>query len=362
MKTSRLSVLFAASVAFAAAVSCAEPLPPLPDGAFSYVCIPDTQAYRSVKDKTTGKKTETNRSFDTRVDWIAANAKKENIVFVSHMGDVCEVNRKSQWDFASRAMGRLDGKVPYGICPGNHDQQRNNEKVGDTSLFAEAFPKARYEKCPWYAGCFEGYTNSAGVFVGGNNANSCQLVDVGKYKFVFLHVENNAPEPVLDWVDSMLEKYHDRRAVIATHVFIGYTKSEYRSKAAKNGYKDQPKPEQLGLVNWCKRHGKEAVSGKKMWERHFSKHANVFLIVNGDQGPVVTHHEVLKGEKGNVVHAFLQDYPKADDSDWIRIFRFQPVDGKIEVFTYSPQADSLCPGVKLWPEAKWHRFTVPFES
>ena len=36
--------------ALAASLSFAEPLPPLPDGAFTYVCIPDTQAYRSKKD------------------------------------------------------------------------------------------------------------------------------------------------------------------------------------------------------------------------------------------------------------------------------------------------------------------------
>ncbi len=108
------------------------------------MCIPDTQAYKSKKDPSLpGGWREKNKSFDTRVDWIVAIAKKQRIFFVSHMGDVVEVNRQSQWDFASKGMGKLDGVVPYGICPGNHDQQRNTERVGDTSLFAAAFPPSR---------------------------------------------------------------------------------------------------------------------------------------------------------------------------------------------------------------------------
>ncbi|MBR2838067.1 MAG: metallophosphoesterase [Kiritimatiellae bacterium] len=347
--------------ALAASLSFAEPLPPLPDGAFTYVCIPDTQAYRSKKDPAEPSGwLEKNKSFDTRVDWIAANAKKERIFFVSHMGDVVEVNRKSQWDFASKEMAKLDGVVPYAICPGNHDQQRNTEKVGDTSLFAEAFPPSRFAMRPWYAGCFAGYTNSYGVAVCGRNANSCQLVEAGGFKFVLLHIECNAPEPALAWADEMLEKHRDRRAIIATHMFLGYTKSSYRTENAKAGWTIRPRPDQIGLVGWAKRHGREAVSGKKMWERHFSKHPNVFLIVCGDQSAVTTQHEELRGEKGNVVHAFLQDYPKSDESDWIRLFRFQPGDGRIEVYTYSPQAGKLCDGVSYWTDPKWHRFTVPF--
>ena len=355
----RLISLLTAACALSLA-AYAEKLPPLPKDAFTYVCIPDTQHYREKDSKSLGRHVVRNPSFDSRVDWIAAHVDSERIFFVSHMGDITDSNKRPQWEFASAAMGRLEGKVPFAIAPGNHDQQPNNKAVGDTSMFSEFFPKSRFAKFPWYADCFPGYTNSYGVFVGGNNANSCQLVDVGKYRFVLLHVENNAPRPVLDWVDDVLERYRDRTAIIATHVFLGFINQKDRTDALKANPQPQPRREQLGLVKWCKRHGREATSGEKMWREHFSRHRNVRLIVNGDQGNVITHHEVLTGVDGNRVDAFIQDYPKEKNSDWIRLFRFQPNEGIIEVYTYSPQADSLCDGVPLWPEAKWHRFTIPF--
>ncbi|MBQ2630480.1 MAG: tyrosine-protein phosphatase, partial [Kiritimatiellae bacterium] len=334
----------------------AQSLPPLPHGAFTYVCIPDTQAYSSVADESVpGGWLETNPSFDSRVDWIASNVDSQKVFFVSHMGDVVQENRRSQWDFASRLMSRLDGKVRYGICPGNHDQSNKGGKTGDTSLFSEAFPASRYSGRRWYAEYFGGYTNSAGCFVSGNNANSCQLVDVGRFGFVIMHIENNAPDPVLQWADGVLERHRDRLAIIATHMFIGFRKAKFRTGKAV-----RPKRETLGLVEWTKRHGREATSGALMWKNHFSRHPNVFLIVCGDQSSVMTHHEKLVGTCGNVVHAFMQDYPKNDASDWLRLFRFQPVEGVIEVFTYSPQRNAVCEGVGCWPEEKWHRFTIPF--
>ncbi len=200
----------------------AEKLPPLPDGAFTYVVIPDTQLYRGegahVKK---GKKPQTgptrNPAFASRVDWIAANVEKENIAFVSHVGDIVDYRNAAQWSFASNQMAKLDGKVPYGISPGNHD-------IGgaDTTEFNTWFPRARYETNAWYAGAFGGYVNAKGKKVCAGNADSCQLFEAGGMKFVVLHLECNAPAPVLAWADEMLDQYADRSAIICTHMYLGY--------------------------------------------------------------------------------------------------------------------------------------------
>ena len=171
-KTTRLAVLSA--LALATFAGRAEKLPPLPDGAFTYVVIPDTQLYRGegahVKK---GKKPQPgptrNPAFASRVDWIAANIEKEKIAFVSHVGDIVDFRNAAQWAFASDQMAKLDGKVPYGISPGNHD-------IGgsDTSEFNTWFPRARYETNAWYAGSFGGYVNAKGKKVCAGNADSCQ--------------------------------------------------------------------------------------------------------------------------------------------------------------------------------------------
>ena len=206
----------------ALAPASAEQLPPLPEGAFTYVVIPDTQRYSGegalVKK---GKKPQSgptdNKAFRSRVEWIAANAAKERIVFVSHVGDIVDYRNVQQWDFASNMMARLDGKVPYGISPGNHDIAGSS-----TTEFNRWFPRRRYEKAAWYAGGFDGYVNAKGKTVCAGNSDSCQLFEAGGMKFVVLHLECNAPAPVLAWADRMLARYADRTAIVCTHMYLGY--------------------------------------------------------------------------------------------------------------------------------------------
>ena len=344
------------SLAFAA-VAFAEKLPPLPEGAFTYVVIPDTQRYSGegalVKK---GKKPQVgpteNKAFRSRVDWIAANVEKERIAFVSHVGDIVDYKNEQQWSLASSLMARLDGKVPYGISPGNHDIAGSS-----TVDFNRWFPRSRYEKSAWYAGGFDGYVNAKGKTVCAGNSDSCQLFDAGGMKFVVLHLECNAPAPVLAWTDWMLDRYANRTAIVCTHMYLGYRTREIdKIRRAVKG--DAPRPDEwFGVMDWTKNHGGEGVSAAKAWETCFSRHKNLFLIVCGDQSQAICWRETQKGMHGNAVHSVLQDYPRdSDDSDWLRLFRFRPDKGKVEVWTYSPAQDKVCENVGFRKGRRWHEF------
>ena len=54
----------------------------LPEGAFSFVVLPDTQAYVTSKTETT---------FAAEIKWILDNRETQRIQFVSHVGDI--INR-----------------------------------------------------------------------------------------------------------------------------------------------------------------------------------------------------------------------------------------------------------------------------
>lgn len=337
----------------------AEKLPPLPEGAFTYVVIPDTQLYHGKgakvkKGRKSPKGPASNPAFQSRVEWIAANIEKEKIVFVSHVGDIVDVPNDSQWALASGIMSQLDGKVPYGIAPGNHDMVG-----GSTALFNEWFPSSRYEANAWYAGAFAGYVNGEGRKVCSGNADSCQLFEAGGMKFVVLHLECNAPVQVLEWADSMLEKHSDRKAIVCTHMFLGFITKESNS----GGWgKNAPPGGLFGCMQWKKRHGDEGVTAVDMWEKCFSKHKNLFLIVCGDQGAAICWRETMKGVHGNTVHAVLQDYPRtADNEDWIRLYRFLPAQRKIDVWTYSPQRDRVCLSAGFRKGRDWHVFSLPLD-
>ena len=98
----------------------------------------DTQCYKA------SEVTEVpvdNVGFFNRVDWIVENKDAQNIVFVSHLGDIVDNPAvTNQWLFASQQMKRLEvAGIPYGIAPGNHDMS-----WGDVSVFSEYFPASRY--------------------------------------------------------------------------------------------------------------------------------------------------------------------------------------------------------------------------
>ena len=331
-------------------------LPPLPEGAFTYVVIPDTQLYRGegvhVKEGAepqTGP--TTNPAFESRVRWIAANRVRENIVFVSHVGDIVDYKNDEQWSFASNLMTRLDGVVPYGISPGNHDLATYS-----SADFNRYFPRSRYANEPWYVGAFDGYTRADGNFASGGNANSCQLFEAGGMKFVVLHLECNAPAPVLAWVDSMLDTYSDRKAIICTHMYLGYRTEEIDELRR---HTSQRPDEWFGVMDWTKCHKADGVAATEAWETCFSRHANLILIVSGDQSPAICWREKQVGVNGNTVHSTLQDYPRtADDQDWLRLYRFRPERNKVDVWTYSPQQDAVCRNAGFRKGRKWHVFTL----
>ena len=332
-------------------IPAAEKLPPLPDDAFTYVVIPDTQLYRGegayVKKGMPPQKGPTcNPAFKSRVDWIAENLEKEKIAFVSHVGDIVDARNEHQWKYASGLMKRLDGKIPFGLSVGNHDSEK-----GDTvaSGFVKTFPASRYAHYPWYASQM------------GDNANSCQLFDAGGMKFVVLHLECNAPEEVLDWADAQLEKHSDRHGVIVTHMYLGFLTEEHDLVVRHGKHLDTPGyADWFGVMEWKKVHGAKGLTARESWDRHFSKHKNLFLILCGDQSLATTWRHLQFGKHGNRVYSILQDYPRRSDAeDWLRLLRFRPKKGVVEVYTYSPSQDRLCHDAGLWHGRSWHQFEIP---
>lgn len=345
-----------------ALAAVAEPLPPLPEGSFTYCVIPDTQLYRGAGAHVKpGKQPQTgptrNPAFTSRVNWIAENVAKERIFFVSHVGDIVDVKNEAQWNFASNLMTRLDDLVPYGISPGNHDLAGE-----DSRDFNRYFPRERYLGKAWYAGGFDGCPGlKPGSVVSGGNANSCQLAEAGGVKFVFLHLECNAPAPVLKWADMMLAKYADRRAIICTHMAVGFRTRQIDMD--RRQLKDQVPPEEwFGVMDWTKCHGANGISAEEAWRTCFSKHRNLILIVSGDQGPAIAARETRKGIAGNTVHLTLQDYPrKADSDDWLRLYRFHGDMRAIDVITYSPRQNLVCEKAGHRKRRDCHVFTLPLD-
>ncbi len=329
-----------------AATANAEPLPPLPDGAFSIVVIPDTQGYvgKGTKATPTLQSPVTNIVFANHVRWIRDHLREQNIVFVSQVGDIVDIDNDTQWQLARQNMDVLHGLVPYGIAVGNHDMKIN----GDAALFQQYFPAERYRGLKWYGGSFESTKEDEILF--GNNVNSFQLFSAGGMDFVFLHLECNAPDPVLAWAGGILKRHAGRRAFISTHMDLGVIDKPM----TEEGFSKDPQ----GRMRWSKIHGERGNTPQQMWEKLYRKHSNLGFVFSGDQSRVTALHLTDTGDHGNTVHRLLSDYTSSGP---LRLYRFLPAEDKVQVITYDTTMLQMTGTTRYKPDRASHQFTLGYQ-
>jgi hypothetical protein len=322
-------------------------LEPAPEGTFSIVVIPDTQRYlgRGTKIQPDSTDDVTNEVFENHVRWISENLQRQRILFVSHVGDIVDKNNHDQWRVARKWMDVLHGQVPYGISVGNHDMTSQ----GDSSLFQEYFGAERFADFDWYGGTFSGDPERKNV--SNNNANSYQLFSAEGLDFIFLHLECNAPDNVLEWANQVLAEHADRRAIITTHMDLG----PLERPTTGEGYFTDPK----GRMRWKKIHGERGNTPQQMWEKCYRHHPNLFLICSGDQSRTTALSQTDTGKHGNTVHALLSDYTSNGP---LRIYRFLPAEDRIQAITWDTTRGKLVTEHRNVPGgSEQHQFSIPYE-
>lgn len=316
-----------------------------PPGAFTIVVIPDTQGYEGIATKRTPQSTAplTNPVFQNHTRWIVENLRAQHIVFVSHVGDIVDINNDAQWTLARDCLDRLHGAVPYALVVGNHDMTSK----GDSALFQKFFPASRFAAFPWYGGSYE--HARADRTVSRNNANSHQLFSAGGLDFIHLALECNAPDDVLAWAGALLEKYSVRRALISTHMDLGVLA---RPKT-DDGYVNDP----TGRMAWVKVHGARGNSPQQMWEKLYSRHANVDFVFSGDQSRITALTTLGQGSLGNTVRALLSDYTSSGP---LRLYRFLPAENKVRVITFDTTTRQIVEASRYVADPRQHNFTLDY--
>lgn len=285
------------------------------EDSFAIVVLPDTQLYSR----------DHPEIFRAQTQWIVDNKDALNIVFVTHEGDLVQsYNSETEWGNASEAMSVLDGEVPYGVLPGNHDFRADNhyishlvritypprsalrglatflpipdDRAWDASRhYNTHFPYSRYEAEPWYGGHH-----------GDRNNNNYQLFSAGDMDFVALHLQYDPSDGVLDWADGVLDSYPNRKAIVTTHSLL--EKDGTRSSIG-NGVFDALKDND-----------------------------NVFLMLCGHIGGEGNRSDIVGGREIHQLRADYQWRPHGGDG-WLRIMTFVPSQERIYVETYSPYLD-----------------------
>jgi hypothetical protein len=313
-----------ALVALAAVVACGKKgsstvtaegsgLPPAVAGDFTIVLIPDTQYYTVVRTDLMIK----------QMQWIADNAKRLNVAFAIHLGDMTNDNVEPQWKQVDLAMRALDDAgVPWSPMPGNHDGIKKG--VIASRLYNVYFPASRFSGRPWYGGHF-----------GEGNDSTYWLFSAAGMDFLVISLAFGTPVEQLEWANQIAAQHPERRIIFATHAML----------AADGSWLERGDEYAVEHPRWT--------DGRQIWEQMVSRHANLFLAVCGhvpDQG-VAT----VPNQHGLPVHHILanyQGYPEGGDG-WLRLLRFSPSRDTIYVEAYSPTRN-------LWDRNRKQTFELPY--
>ncbi|MGZ4314754.1 MAG: fibronectin type III domain-containing protein [Gaiellaceae bacterium] len=257
---------------------------------FTIVALPDTQYYSQTYPAT----------FNAQTQWVVNQRATRNIVFVTHLGDVTNdgdtAGQEYQWTNADTAMSNLDGQVPYGIIPGNHDV------IGGTAQFNTHFGPSRFAGQSWYGGHY-----------GTGNLDSYQLIDASGMHFLMLDLEYAPTADELAWARGVLTANPGRRVILTTHDYL-----------TTSGARDSV--------------------GDSIWNGLVNGNCSIFLVLSGHAPG--SARSTATNSCGGTVNQVLQDYQSlpSGGNGYLRNFTFHPATDTIDVTTYSPTLGTYLTG------------------
>ncbi len=277
-----------------------------PPADFTLIGLPDTQYY-------TGQLNGgTNAMLKSQMSWMLANRVSRDIRYAVQLGDCVEHGDNGgdpiEWLRADSSFSMIEPPLgaefpdglPYGICAGNHDQTPIGDANGSTAFYNQYFGIARFAGRGYYGGGHRG-----------SNDNWFDLFSGGGMDFINIGLEyDTTPDVVvLDWADSLLKAYPNRRAIVSTH----------------------------NLIN-TGNPGTWSTQGQAIYEA-LKDNANLFLMLGGHVPGEGRRSDVFQGR---TVHSLLSDYQSRSlgGGGLLRIMEFSPAHNVIRVRTYSPWTDT----------------------
>jgi len=291
------------------------------DPDFTVVDYPDTQNYA---DLGLGA---TLQMWKDQTIWTVANKIAWNIVAVAHTGDVVHSATAVQFTAmngdATYGFVQLDNAaIPYTPAPGNHDYTSTwTRDLTGAGKWNATFPSARYSGAAWYLG-----SDPAG------SVESMAIkFDVGTSKYGILSLGLCPSNGQLAWAQGILNLDTARKFIVSTHAFL----------LPAGGLAT------TGDLDACENYLAAGFNQPlAIWTNFIQANdSQIMMVLNGHffqggAGPngESTAYDLQVGANGHIipmVHTNFQAYTNGG-SGYMRIFKFRPSLGLIEVKTYSP--------------------------
>ena len=179
------------------------------ENAYTIAVLPDTQDYTNADQA---------KIFSNMTNWLVANKRSLGLQFVIHVGDITNKNNNlTEWGYAETALRVLDGKIPYSLLPGNHDQNTGNAANYSTNPLDSRFSPAKQAATNpgTFGGVYDQEPNRSA-----NNYHTFTAPDGTKW--MVLSLEFGARDDVIRWAGEVIEAHLDHRVILANHAYMNW--------------------------------------------------------------------------------------------------------------------------------------------
>ncbi len=283
---------------------------PYPGPDFCVAVLPDTQNYAR---EAAGNGDAVKEMWIAQTEWLVTNRVAHNIVYVAHLGDIVQNgDRKdgnpntTEWRNATNAMYRLENPtrtglpdgIPYGIVPGNHDQEPMGDEDGTTTHFNQYFGVSHFSGRSYYGGCY-----------GDNNDSHFDVFTASGLDFIVLYFEyGRYGSGILDWANGVLAAHPNHRAIAVTH--------HMGSDRTPSSFSTQ---------------GSAIYNGLKA-------NTNLFLMLGGHVASNGGEGSRSDTYLGRTIRTFISDFQgwMNGGNGFMRLMYFSPSNSTVTIKTYSP--------------------------
>lgn len=334
---------------------------------FSMIMVPDPQCYV--------KFAANQPLFELQTAWIAQNIKRLNIKAALFTGDLVEQNNKlisaplpndyngdqtsrQQWEAISEGLDRLDNKLTYIACQGNHDLGYIAAEYRYSMMPDYIYPERNSE---FAKSLVSTGSNYEGIHTMENAA--FEFHDDAWGKLLVISFEFAPRDEALEWARQLIEskRFANHKVIILTHSFLATN----GDRIVEEGYKLTPR-------NWA----------QAVWDKLIYPSKNICMVLCGHTGtpPKIdgvkevnyqstSAYRVDKAADGHNVVQMMFNSQNGDGSwngnggdCWLRILEFKP-DGKtIGIRTFSPLfALSRHTKHLAWRTADYDQFSITIE-
>ncbi|MFF3327948.1 LamG-like jellyroll fold domain-containing protein [Streptomyces sp. NPDC002888] len=226
--------------------------------------------------------------------YLLEHGEDENVVFLSHLGDLTQNGAQAEVDAISAAFGLLDRRgVGYSVLAGNHDVKSSTDDQRGSTPYLKAFGPQRFKGKPTFGGASQdGY-------------NTYHLFRAAGREWMVLALDWRLSAKGYAWAKEVIAAHPGTPVILTTHELV----VEDDSLSAY---------------------------GQQLWDQLVEDHDQIFLTLNGHYWPAA--RSTRKNAAGHDVHLHLTNYQNRyfGGAAMIRLYRFDLDRNVIDVETVSP--------------------------